>query len=316
MKKDKLIIGTRGSALALQQARFVESLLHKTAPGLDIELRIIKTTGDKILDTALSKIGDKGLFTREIEHHLLDGRIDIAVHSLKDLPTAAPPGLTIAAMTCREDPADVLIAKNQCTLDQLPPGAVVLTGSLRRRAQLLHRRPDLHVREVRGNVPTRLRKLDESEAHALLAAAAGLNRLRLQTCITQRLDPDDFLPACGQGALAIQIRSDDPRTAAWIAPLDDPDTRRTVTAERTVLAELEGGCQVPLGAYARLRDGALHLRAMIADLSGDPLLTAAASAPPDRPESLGRTVAARLLDSGGRAILEKIKSESGGNLSS
>ena len=309
MKNNKVIIGTRGSKLALWQSKWVESSLRQAHEQLEIDLRIIHTTGDKILDTALSNIGDKGLFTKEIEQQLSHGNIDLAVHSLKDLPTILPEGLSIAVVTAREDPADVLISKNSLTLEQLPKGAVVLTGSLRRRAQLLHRRSDLHIRDVRGNVPTRLRKLDESDAQAVIMAAAGLKRLGLHDRITQRLDPVDFLPACGQGALAIEIRSDDKKIAALIRLLNDAETRITTTAERVVLAELEGGCQIPIGAYAELQNSNLLLRAMIADLAGTKLITAQAAGPAEDPEKLGRQVARKLLDMGGNEILTQVRNE-------
>jgi len=307
MKNNKVIIGTRGSKLALWQSQWVESALRQVHERLEIELHIIHTTGDKIVDTALSKIGDKGLFTKEIEQQLLSGSIDLAVHSLKDLPMSLPEDLCVGAVTSREDPGDVLISKNGLTLEQLPKGAVVLTGSLRRRAQLLNRRSDLQVRDVRGNVETRLRKLDEGNGSAIIMAAAGLKRLGLVERITQQLDPVDFLPACGQGALAIEIRSDDKRIAELIGPLNDADSRITTTAERTVLAELEGGCQIPIGAYARLQNGKLLLNAMISDLAGTKLLTAQAAGRAEDPEKLGREVARKLLDMGGSEILTQVR---------
>lgn len=309
MKKKKIIIGTRGSKLALWQSEWVKAELQRTYQQLEIELRIIHTTGDKILDTALSKIGDKGLFTKEIEQQLLNRSIDLAVHSLKDLPTTLPDGLHIGVITAREDPCDVLVTKNNLTLEQLPPGAIVLTSSLRRRAQILHLRSDLQVKDVRGNVQTRLRKLDESDAHALLLAGAGLIRLNLQDRISQRLDPLEFIPACGQGALAIEIRDDNKNIAELIAPLNDKNTQITTTAERTLLAELEGGCQIPIGAYAELKNDKLFLKAMVADLAGTKILKARAQGSPDAPEKLGRELAMQLLDMGGREILDEIRQE-------
>jgi len=314
MNKDKLIIGTRGSELALCQTNQVKSALLTALPGLQVEIRTIQTTGDKILDTALSKIADKGLFTKEIENHLLDGSIDLAVHSFKDLPTAIPSGLTIAAIPLRADSADVLISKNNLALDQLPTTAVVLTGSLRRRAQLLNINPDLNVQDIRGNVPTRLRKLDESDAQALVIAAAGLIRLGLQNRITQRLNPAQFLPACGQGALALEIRADDYQTRQLVAALDDPESRTTATAERTVLHHLQGGCQIPIGAHAHITNQQLYLYALLSDLEGRRLLTTYQVGPPDQPESLGRTAAEHLLAQGGREIINQILPEPRGNI--
>jgi hydroxymethylbilane synthase len=293
--------------LALIQSRWVQNSLQQKFPELRIELQIIQTKGDKILDTALSKIGDKGLFTREIETALLENRIDLAVHSLKDLPTDTPEGLQIAAIPARQDPADVLISKNHLTLLQLPHAATVLTSSLRRQAQLLHLRPDLQVTDVRGNVATRLRKLTDGDAHAMVMAAAGLNRLGIQGQISERLDPLDFIPACGQGALAIEIRKNDTETDSYVRTLDDSAARATVTAERTVLAILEGGCQVPVGAYARIQDNQLHLKAMIADLDGKGYITAEKSGLSAQPEMLGRQVAQSLLEQGGKKILDRIR---------
>jgi len=314
MEKDNLIIGTRGSKLALSQTNQIKSALLTALPGLQVEIRTIRTTGDKILDTALSKIADKGLFTKEIENHLLDGSIDLAVHSFKDLPTTIPSGLTIAAIPPRVDSADVLISKNNLSLDQLPPAALVLTGSLRRRAQLLHHNPDLNVQDIRGNVPTRLRKLDESNAHALVIAAAGLIRLGLQNRITQRLNPSQFLPACGQGALALEIRADDDQTRQLVAALEDPESRTTATAERTVLHQLQGGCQIPIGAHAYIENQQLHLYALLSDLEGRCLLTTHQIGSPDQPESLGQTAADHLLSQGGRDIINQILPEPRGNI--
>lgn len=302
----KITIGTRGSRLALWQSEWVKAALVKKYPACKVRLKIIHTIGDKILDTALSKIGDKGLFTKEIEEQLLDGTIDLAVHSLKDMPTATPDELEIAIITAREDPADALVSKNNLPLEAIPSGAIVLTGSLRRRAQLLHFRDDLNIQEVRGNVQTRLQKLEESDATAIVLATAGLKRLGLADRISQRLDPVKFLPACGQGALALEIRSNDTSTAKTIAFLDDKMCRAAVTAERTVLACLEGGCQIPIGAYAQINGGQLHLRAMVADLSGKNLIDAEACDDIAEAGNIGRKVAGEILKKGGRAILDDI----------
>lgn len=308
MRKNEFVIGSRGSELALVQARWVQSALQQRFPKLRIELQIIQTKGDRILDTALSKIGDKGLFTREIETALLENRVDLAVHSLKDLPTDTPEGLLIAAIPVRQDPADVLISKNHLTLSQLPNAATILTSSLRRQAQLLHLRSDLQVVSVRGNVATRIRKLtEETDAQAMVMAAAGLNRLGNQNQITERLDPLVFLPACGQSALAIEIRKNDSETADYVRTLDNLIARVTVTAERTVLALLEGGCQVPIGAHAYIHDNQLHLKAMIADLQGKEYITAEKIGSTDQPETLGHQVAQSLLEQGGKKILDQIR---------
>ena len=301
-----LVIGTRGSRLALWQSRLVQGQLERAWPELTIELRVIRTKGDRVLDTALSKIGDKGLFTREIENELLAGRIDLAVHSLKDLPTETPDGLKMGAITGRVDAADALVSKDGLLLEQLPAGAEVLTSSLRRRAQLLNRRSDLRVSDVRGNIETRLRKLDEGSAAAMVMAIAALKRLELIDRVSERLDPMEFLPACGQGALALEMRVDDGRVGALVRRLDDPASRAATTAERAMLARMGGGCQVPIGAYARIGDGQLHLRGMVCDLAGRNLLKADASGDIDKAEPLGERVAEELLEKGGRAILSDV----------
>jgi hydroxymethylbilane synthase len=306
MTKKTLKIGTRGSALALIQSRWVKAQLEKTHPQLEIQLNIIHTKGDKILDTALSKIGDKGLFTKEIETQLLAGTIDLAVHSLKDMPTRQPDGLTIAAITKREDPADAFVSKNGISFVELPRGAKILSGSLRRRSQLLFRRPDLEVVDVRGNIQTRLRKLDEGDAQAIVMAAAGLKRADLENRITENFDPTDFLPAPGQGALAIETRADDTATADLVSLLEDKASRIITTAERTLLAHLEGGCQIPIGAFAWQENDRLHLKAMVADLDGKQVLYKEANDALHQPEALGVQVAQQLLAAGGKEILADI----------
>jgi len=306
MTKNSLTIGTRGSALALIQSEWVKTQLEKVHPQLEIELKIIQTRGDKILDTSLSKIGDKGLFTKEIENQLLAGAIDLAVHSLKDMPTQQPEGLTIAAITQREDPADALVSKDGVHFADLPPGAKILSGSLRRRAQLLRRRPDLDLVDVRGNIQTRLRKLDESDARAIIMAAAGLKRAGLDHHITERFEPADFLPAPGQGALAVEIRAADSHTAERVAVLEDKPARLATSAERALLARLEGGCQVPVGAFAWQENDRLHLKGMVADLDGKQVLYKDATAAIHQPEALGIQVAEQLLAAGANDILAEI----------
>ena len=305
----EIVIGTRGSSLALWQANHVRRVLEDLHAGLTVRLEIIHTKGDKILEVALHRMLDKGLFTKEIQNALLDGSVDLAVHSLKDLPTQAVPGLSVAAIPPREDPADAMIGKDGGGLDAVPQGAEVLTGSLRRRAQLLHRRGDLTVSTVRGNVETRLRKFDASDARAIVLARAGLVRLGLADRITARLDPAEFLPACGQGALAIEARAEDASVQELLQPLDDAAARAAVTAERAVLAALEGGCQVPVGAYAEADGGTLNLIGMVANLDGTRLLRATRTAPladDAAAEALGQSVADELRRQGCQDILDEV----------
>ena len=314
----RVVIGTRGSALATWQARHVASALSARGGGLRVELRVIRTRGDRALQTPLHAMGDKGLFTREIEEALLAGEVDLAVHSLKDLPTQLPDGLVLGAVPEREDPADVVVSKAAPCLEALPGGAVVLTGSLRRRAQVLHRRPDLNVRDVRGNVPTRLRKLDESDACAIVLARAGLVRLGLAGRISRRLDPAEFLPACGQGALAVEVRGDDRALSELLRSIDHAASRAAVTAERALLAALGGGCQVPIGAYARTQAGAgtLALTGMVANLDGSRLMrrtVTGACAAGRGAEDLGRRLAELLLADGCGDILEEVASGASGS---
>ena len=306
-----LVIGTRGSALALWQSEYVRAALLAEHPDLEISLQIIRTKGDRILDSALSKIGDKGLFTKEIERALLEGNVDLAVHSLKDLPTELPDDLSIAAVPSREDPADALVAREGLQLEGLAAGAKVMTGSLRRQAQLLYRRSDLLVQDVRGNVQTRLKKFDASDAQAIVFARAGLVRLNLTERITERLEPAEFLPACGQGALAIEIRAEDERLAKLLEPLDDLNSRAATTAERTFLAELGGGCQVPMGAFARIdeSDRTMSITGMVANLDGSVLLQDTISssfADVDDAIRLGAALAEELLSRGCQRILDQV----------
>ncbi|HDZ20972.1 hypothetical protein LCGC14_0253980 [marine sediment metagenome] len=306
-----IVIGTRGSPLAMWQANHIRDAIVRRCPDQSVELKVIKTSGDQALLGPGRAALDKGMFTTEIENELLAGTISLAVHSLKDLPTDIPEGLSVTAITVREDPADAIIAKSALPLADLPAGAIVLTGSLRRRGQLLHCRPDLSVQPVRGNVQTRLRKLDESDAEAIVLARAGLVRADLDDRITQRLDPDEFLPACGQGALALEICCDNSPVQELLAPLDDMPTRLAVTAERAFLAALGGGCQVPVGAYARFSGGpdALTLTGMVSSLDGVTLLRATVAAPvatPAAAEALGQTLCEQLRDQGCEEILASI----------
>ena len=301
-------IGTRTSELALRQARLVQAAL--TARGLASELVTYKTVGDKRLDEALSAIGAKGLFTKELETALLKGKIDVAVHSLKDLPTESPEGLVVAAVLEREDPRDALVVNGRIlagSLDDLPPGSRVGTSSLRRRALLLAARPDLEVAELRGNVPTRLMKVDEGRVHAAILAAAGLHRLGAQQHITCYLDAPAWLPAAGQGAIAVQTRADDERVRALADAMNDAPTMRAVRAERAFLAALEGGCQVPIGALAMQSDGSAMLHGFIADIQGTRVVRGSIALDLDDPELSGIRLANQLRGEGASEILEGLR---------
>ncbi len=310
MPPERLVIGTRGSDLALWQAQWVQSELVRQFPSLMVDLRIIKTTGDKILDSPLSKIGDKGLFTREIEQALIEKRIDIAVHSLKDLPTETPEGLTIGAVSQREDVSDVFIShplKNYTSLTELPDRAVIATGSLRRRCQILHRRPDIRIVDIRGNIQTRFKKLAQSNWDGMLLASAGIHRLGLDDEIGFRFDPIELLPAVGQGALGIEIRTADEHTGEYIAVLHHPATAQATSSERALLRTLEGGCQIPVGAYGRIRSNVLVLDAMVGSLDGTTLIRDTASGSADDPVTLGRRLAESLLHQGAASILKALR---------
>jgi hydroxymethylbilane synthase len=309
---EPLRIGTRASELALRQARLVQAAL--AARGVESELTTYRTLGDKRLDEPLSAIGAKGLFTKELEVDLRKGKTDLAVHSLKDLPTDSPPGLVVAAVLDREDPRDALVLNRDIqglSLDDLPPGSRVGTSSLRRRAQLLALRPDLEVAELRGNVPTRLKKVDEGRVHAAILAAAGLHRLDARQHITCYLEAPAWLPAAGQGAIAVQVRDDDERTLALAAALDDAPTRLAVRAERAFLQALEGGCQVPIGALAMQVPGGAELHGMIADVRGTRLVRGTIALDPAEPELSGVRLANQLRSEGATEILEGLRRAQG-----
>ena len=297
-----LVIASRGSQLALWQASWVERQM--TAAGHQCRLEIIKTTGDKITDVPLAKVGTKGLFTKEIEEALLDRRADLAVHSLKDLPTELPAGLVLAAVPEREDPRDAVVGRR---LADLPPGAKVGTSSLRRAAQLRALRPDLEVESVRGNLDTRLRKLDEGQYDSILLAAAGLKRLGWAERIAEILPSEVMCSAVGQGALAVETRESGPGYEAC-AVLDHGATHAAVTAERGVLGALGGGCQVPIGAHATVEDGWLRITAMVASPDGAELVRAEAEGPAAGADSIGRELGAELLRMGARRILDAVYS--------
>jgi hydroxymethylbilane synthase len=296
----KLVIASRGSQLALWQARWVAGKL--AAHGHDTSIEIIKTTGDKITDVPLAKVGTKGLFTKEIEEALLEGRADLAVHSLKDLPTELPAGLALAAIPPREEPYDALVGKR---LADLPEGAKVGTSSLRRSAQLRKLRPDLQVESVRGNLDTRLRKLDEGQYDAILLAAAGLKRLGWEDRIAEKLMPDVMCPAVGQGALAIETRIEGKGMEACRA-LDDPQTRAAVDAERGLLGALGGGCQVPIGAHAIVAKGNVRLMGVVASPDGTEQIRGEVEGAASDADALGRRLGADLLQRGGRRILDQV----------
>ena len=300
------MVGTRGSPLALWQAKWVQQQLREIAPQLSVEVQRIKTSGDKILDVPLAKIGGKGLFVKEIEEALLRGEIDLAVHSMKDVPTALPDGLGILCIPPRENPQDVLVSRQGQTLEQLPTGARIGTSSLRRQAQLLRRRPDFHISMLRGNLDTRLRKVREGEFDAIVLAAAGLRRMGWVDQVTEYLAPEVSLPAIGQGALAIEGRTSDSFVRDLLQPLDDPPTRTAVTAERALLDRLEGGCQVPIGAHATITGDRLALDALIASVDGRRVVRDRIEGPVSDARDLGLQLAERLLSQGGDEILKEI----------
>ena len=306
----QIIIGSRGSQLALWQAEWVKEQLERRFPALTLEIRIIKTTGDKILDSPLSRIGDKGLFTKEIEHALLAHEIDIAVHSLKDLPTNLPKGLTIGAVTKREDVHDVFIShpgKAHKRFQDLPNGATIATGSLRRKAQLLNWRKDIRIVDLRGNLNTRFAKLEASDWDGMVLAKAGVVRLGFRSRISETLPLDDVLPAVGQGALAIELRADDEETTGFVQTLASHATTISTGGERAFLRYLEGGCQVPIGAYGRIIHGEFCLDAMIGSVDGKKILRGKARGSPERSEELGTRLAETLFKSGGKEILSEIR---------
>lgn len=298
----RLRIGSRGSQLALWQANHISGLLRER--GHQVEIEIIKTTGDKITDVALAKVGTKGMFTKEIEEALAAGRVDLAVHSLKDLPTEVPPGFEIAAITQRENPRDVFVSKNYARIDDLPRNARVGTSSLRRQAQLKAVRPDLDVHPLRGNVDTRLRKVESGEYDAIILAAAGVTRLGLTSRVKQVIPAEIMCPAAGQGALGIEIRLGDEVVRRHLTFLDDAAARTTTTAERALLNKLGGGCQVPIGAFAEVHDGQVYLQGVVARPDGSQVLREARQG--NDPQRLGEEMGDILLRRGGDAILEEV----------
>ncbi len=308
----ELVIGTRGSKLALWQANHIAAELKQAHPGLEVSLRIIKTKGDKILDVPLAKVGGKGLFVKEIEEALLREEVDLAVHSIKDVPWELAGGLFLSTIPEREDPRDALVTPadgGSSSLDDLAKGALVGTSSLRRRCQLQSLRPDLRVEDLRGNVDTRLAKLDRGDYDAILLACAGLRRLGLGERISQALSPDRFVPAVGQGSLGIEVRQDDDEVRQFLAPLHHEDTATRVSAERAFLGRLGGGCQVPLGAHATLHGDVMKIDAIIGHPSGDPMYRDSEEGPRAEGEDMGIRLAERLLEAGGAAVLAEVEAE-------
>ena len=314
MKNSAVKIGSRGSDLALWQARWVESEIRRLAPGREVSIEVIRTKGDRILDSPLSAIGDRGLFTREIEEALLGERIDCAVHSLKDLPTELPPGLALGATCRREDVRDVFIPHPEnpvrTLLDQTQ-GAGIATGSLRRRSQILAKRPDFRIVDIRGNLNTRMDKLRESAWAGMILACAGVRRLGWEESIGEIIPVDVMLPAVGQGAIGVEIRSGDAQSASLFSLLDDPATARAVEAERALLRILEGGCQVPIGAYARLEqreeESVLCLDALVASLDGSTVVRGRTHGRPSEAAAIGGALAETLLAGGADRILRQIR---------
>jgi len=305
--KPTIIIGTRGSRLALWQANWVKSRLTSTEPSLSVQLEIIKTKGDKILDTPLAAVGGKGLFVKEIEEALLDGRIDLAVHSMKDMPAIIPEGLCIGSVPEREVPLDVLISKDGLPLARMGAGARIGTSSLRRASQLRYARPDVEIIPLRGNLDTRIRKLETERLDAIVLAAAGVKRLNLADKITEYLDENMMLPAAGQGALCIEIRANDTTITPLVESLNHPETRSAVLGERAFLSRLEGSCQVPIAAYGTIDNGRLTLRGLVADIMGTAVVKDTISGPAASAEAAGLELAERLLTMGAREILQNLK---------
>lgn len=299
-------IGTRQSALALWQAEYVAKCLREKYPGLRVELIKMTTKGDRILDAPLSKIGGKGLFTKALETAMLERRTDIAVHSLKDMPAIVPEGLAIACITKRFDPGDAFVSNKYDRFEQLPRGAVIGTSSLRRKAQLLALRPDLTIRDLRGNVNSRLAKLDAGEYDAVILACAGLKRLGFGDRIKEVVSQEDLLPAVGQGALAIEAREGDEEVLDLIKFLNDEDTRTAATLERSFLARVEGGCQVPVGVYAQVKEGGIEAEAVIASLDGAKVYRGKITGSLEEAPALGRQLAESLLADGALEIMQEL----------
>ncbi len=302
----KIVIGTRGSKLALWQANWVKSELEKKYPEIEVSLEKIKTTGDKILDVPLAKVGGKGLFVKEIEEALLEKRVHLAVHSMKDVPTFFPDGLHLRCITKREDPRDAVFSRNNVKLLDLPKGARIGTSSLRRQSQILHLRPDFEILHLRGNLDTRMKKLDDGHFDAIILAGAGVKRLGWESKITELLAPEVSLPAIGQGALGIETRTDDEYVNDLVAFFDHPETSYAVRAERALLKRLEGGCQVPIAAYGQLNGDTLKITGLVASPDGKTFVKEVISGHRDKAEPLGVELAEKLLKMGAYDILKEL----------
>lgn len=305
-ERTHLTIGTRGSKLALWQAEYIRARIEGLT-GLEVHIKVVKTTGDKILDVPLAKVGGKGLFTKEIEMELASGEVDLAVHSMKDVPTELPDGLVIAAMPERVDPRDAIVSGAGYTLDSLPAGARVGTSSLRRVAQVRSLRPDVEIVDVRGNLDTRMRKAEAGEVDVVILAAAGITRMGWADRITHYVPTNEMVSAVGQGAIGVEIRADDELMQRICGQLADPDTMRCVSAERVVMRLLEGGCQVPIGAYARLAEDRLAMDAIVGSVDGKTILRQHLEGDPSAPEALGSAMVERLLELGAADVLAEIR---------
>ncbi|MCL1050175.1 hydroxymethylbilane synthase [Shewanella abyssi] len=309
MSQNVIRIATRKSPLAMWQAEFVKAELERIHAGLTVELLPMSTKGDIILDTPLAKVGGKGLFVKELEVAMLEDRADIAVHSMKDVPVDFPEGLGLEVICEREDPRDAFVSNDFASINELPKGAVVGTSSLRRQCQIRAARPDLQIKDLRGNVGTRLAKLDAGNYDAIILAAAGLKRLKLEERITSFISAEDSLPANGQGAVGIECRTADTRVKELLAPLEHVETRLRVTAERAMNTRLEGGCQVPIGAYAEIDGDTLSLRGLVGNPDGSQIIEAASSGHKNDAEKLGIALAEELLAKGAKTILDAVYAE-------
>lgn len=305
-QKEVLTIATRKSMLAMWQAEHIQARLEAIHPNLEVKLLPLSTRGDVILDTPLARIGGKGLFVKELEVAMIEGKADIAVHSMKDVPVEFPEGLELATICTREDPRDAFVSNHYSTLNDLPQGAVVGTCSLRRRCQVAARRPDLVIKDLRGNVQTRLRKLDEGEFDAIILAASGLIRLELNDRITSFMSTEESIPANGQGALGIECRSNDGRIKELLQPLEDPHTRTCVLAERAMNRRLEGGCQVPIGAYATLKSNQITIQGLVGSPDGRTMIRDSVTGPASEAEKLGVNLAEKLLAQGAGNVLAAV----------
>ena len=309
MSKRVIKVVSRDSALAMWQTNFVVDSLRKVTDQYEFEIVSLKTKGDKVLDVSLAKIGDKGLFTKELEDGLLSGEMDFAVHSLKDIPTVLPEGLQLSAMLTRHNPADVLISEKYDSFDALPQGAKVGTSSLRRKAQLLNKRPDLNIQDLRGNVNTRMRKLKEENFDGIILAAAGVERMEWKESITEELAYDLCLPAVSQGVIAVETRSDDPEIIGLVQLIHDKESEICVNAERALLRALEGGCQIPIAGHAHIEGDTVVLDGLVGSIDGKTIIRDQMRGPIELAEEIGKQLAKVLSDKGGKEILEQIRME-------